>query len=287
MEKEIIIAKSIPIRNIGEDEYWLQDQIYDNPKCLGLGDLIAVERERQQSSGGKMDILLKNQSSDTMYEVEVMLGDTDPDHIVRTIEYWDNEKRRFPQRKHFAVLIAENINKRFFNVIHLLSHFIPIIAIQVSLIEDKEKYFVHFSTVLNTYEEIDDGTTPDGRKTTKDDWIKKANWMVELSDYFLELVKEKFNVSVLKNYVDAYISISILGKNCIWFNWRKEPRSSIEFKIQSHLKDQARELLEKIGITVRELDQIISFTTDKTCVNNNKDTFFELFELLKASWGIE
>ncbi len=41
-----------------------------------------------------------------MYEIEVQLGETDPSHIIRTIEYWDLVKRKWPQRQHFAVLVA-------------------------------------------------------------------------------------------------------------------------------------------------------------------------------------
>ena len=33
-------------------------------------------RKRQQSSGGRLDILLKNPEDDSMYEVEVMLGES-------------------------------------------------------------------------------------------------------------------------------------------------------------------------------------------------------------------
>jgi hypothetical protein len=112
----------------------LQSQIVDNPGCLGLGELEAIAKERQQSSGGRLDVLLKNPEDDSMYEVEVMLGETDETHIIRTIEYWDNEKRKWPQRQHVAVLVAEHINRRFFNVIHLLSHSIPIVAVQVSML---------------------------------------------------------------------------------------------------------------------------------------------------------
>ena len=91
----IPIAKDLGIRELGLDEYWLQDQIYETPACLGLGDFEVVTKERVQSSGGRLDILLKD-PDDTMYEVEVMLGATDESHIIRTIEYWDNEKRRWP-----------------------------------------------------------------------------------------------------------------------------------------------------------------------------------------------
>jgi hypothetical protein len=119
----------------------------------------AIAKERQQSTGGRLDILLKNPEDDSMYEVEVMLGETEETHIIRTIEYWDNEKRKWPQRQHFAVLVAEHINRRFFNVIHLLSHSIPIIAIQVSILAAYDKKSLSFTKVLDTYEEIDDGVS--------------------------------------------------------------------------------------------------------------------------------
>ncbi len=116
MLEQVQLAQQLAIRDAGYDEAWLQDHIYENPACLGLGELDAIARERQQSSGGRLDILLKNPEDNAMYEVELMLGETDETHIIRTIEYWDNEKRRWPQRQHFAVLVAEHINRRFFNV---------------------------------------------------------------------------------------------------------------------------------------------------------------------------
>jgi hypothetical protein len=72
MSDEIEIAQSLPIREAGFDEYWLQDLIAENPSCLNLGELEIVTRERrQQSSGGRVDILLKDPEDDSMYEVEV------------------------------------------------------------------------------------------------------------------------------------------------------------------------------------------------------------------------
>jgi hypothetical protein len=71
----IPIGKSLSIRSCGYDEYWLQDQIADNPSCLQLGDLEVIFRERKQTSGGRLDILLKDPEDDSMNEVEVMLGE--------------------------------------------------------------------------------------------------------------------------------------------------------------------------------------------------------------------
>ena len=61
------------------------------------------------------------------YEVEIMLGTLDESHIIRTIEYWDIERQRFPSYEHVAVIVAEEITSRFFNVIGLLNRAVPII----------------------------------------------------------------------------------------------------------------------------------------------------------------
>jgi hypothetical protein len=135
MDKEISVGKKISIKNAGKNEVWLQDLIFANPSILGLGDLKAVCREKHQPSGGFLDIQLENPKDKSMYEVEVMLGTTDPSHIIRTIEYWDYEKRCYPQRQHFPVLVAENFNKRYFNVIQVLSMNVPMIAIQADMID--------------------------------------------------------------------------------------------------------------------------------------------------------
>jgi hypothetical protein len=85
MSEQIPIATVRSIRECGFDEFWLQDQIAENPACLQLGELELVSRERRQLGGGRLDILLTDPEDESMYEVEVMLGETDESHIVRTI----------------------------------------------------------------------------------------------------------------------------------------------------------------------------------------------------------
>ena len=88
------------IRECGFDEAWLQDYIWDNPSCLAacfrVDGLEGVMKERSQEGGGRLDLLLKDPDDETMYEVEVTLDETNADHIIRTIEYWDRERRRWP-----------------------------------------------------------------------------------------------------------------------------------------------------------------------------------------------
>ena len=79
----------------------------------------------------------------------MQLGKSDASHIVRTLEYWDIEKKRFPQYDHCAVLIAEDITSRFLNVISLFNGFIPIIAIQVKALRIENTISLLFTTVVD------------------------------------------------------------------------------------------------------------------------------------------
>src|SRR5438045_1477648 len=109
-------AEKVKLRDHA-NEGWLQTQIEQDPSILGLGDLVVLGRERRQSSGGRVDFLLHDSETNTMFEVEIMLGATDESHIIRTIEYWDIETRKNPSKEHRAVIVAEQITNRFFNVI--------------------------------------------------------------------------------------------------------------------------------------------------------------------------
>jgi hypothetical protein len=64
------------------------------------------DKERIQPRAGRLDLLLQDVEAKRRYEVEVQLGPTDKTHIIRTIEYWDIERKRYPQYEHCAVLVA-------------------------------------------------------------------------------------------------------------------------------------------------------------------------------------
>ena len=145
IKPEKIKLKDHPILN----ERWLQDIIARDPEILGLGDLILKDKERKQPRAGRLDILLQDAEINKRYEVEIQLGKTDESHIIRTIEYWDIERKRYPQYEHCAVIIAEEITSRFLNVISLFNGNIPLIAIQLTAYKNGDDYFLTFSTVLD------------------------------------------------------------------------------------------------------------------------------------------
>lgn len=130
-------------------ENWVQDIIADDPSILGLGDLVLRDRERIHPRAGRLDLLLQDPSTYKRYEVELQLGATDEAHIIRTIEYWDIERKRYPQYEHCAVIVAEDITSRFLNVVSLFNGALPIIAIQMQAYGVGEHITLVFTKVLD------------------------------------------------------------------------------------------------------------------------------------------
>ena len=139
----------IPLKNNPEiKEDMLQKFIFDDPTVLGLGELTSIQREKIQPQGGRLDLLFADDNN-TRYEVEVQLGATDPSHIIRTIEYWDTERKRYPQYDHCAVIVAEEITGRFMNVISLFNGTIPLIAMQVSAYKNGNDISLVFTKIID------------------------------------------------------------------------------------------------------------------------------------------
>jgi len=90
---KLVSMERISLKNSKDvNEKMIQDYIFENPSCLGLGELTALTKEKTQPVGGRLDLLMADDSN-TRYEIEIQLGETDPSHIIRTIEYWDTHVR--------------------------------------------------------------------------------------------------------------------------------------------------------------------------------------------------
>ncbi len=206
------------------NEKWLQSLIAGDPNVLGLGDLIVKDVERRQPRAGRLDLLLSDPETLTRYEVEIQLGATDEAHIIRTIEYWDIEKTRYPQYEHVAVLVAEDITSRFPNVISLFNKAIPLIAIQLRALEVGGVLTINATTVLDlarpgTEEEDDPGQTTD-----RGYWVSRGSEAsVAVADRVLEMINEITPGMVLK-YNKHYIGLARDGivDNFVEFRPRRE-----------------------------------------------------------------
>ncbi len=193
------------------NEEMIQKFIFDDPSVLGLGELTAIQREKIQPAGGRLDILLADDDGNR-YEVEIQLGSTDPSHIIRTIEYWDTEKKRYPQYDHCAVIVAEEITGRFMNVISLFNGSIPLIALQLSAYKygDDDVSLV-FTKIIDR---IDLGTDEEEELVTTDRkyWEneKSTKNMMKIVDSIYADLGDLISDYELK-YNKFYIGLSIDG----------------------------------------------------------------------------
>lgn len=217
-----------------------------------------------------------------MYEVEVVLGETDETHIIRTIEYWDNEKRKWPQREHYAVLVAESITRRFFNIIQLLSHAIPIIAVQADIVESEGKRVLHFSKVMDTYEEPEDDIGIN-EKHDEGFWQTKSAWTVDAAKTLLEVVKPVYPAASL-NFVKNYIAIDVNNNNYMGLHKRSGGKSLMWFWVSESLLPQASKLLDEAGISYVRKNQTVKMTIDKQMIETNADLLREVAKLVQQSW---
>ena len=150
------------------------------------------------------------------------MGATDESHIIRTIEYWDIERRRFPSKDHKAVIIAEEITNRFFNVIALMNRSIPIIAIQLNAVKIEDKISLNFTKVLDIYEEPEDEENLGGDVVDRGYWENRSNQKsIDLVDELVTLTKEIYD-SPRVTYNKHHIALGTQRKNFAWFHPRKK-----------------------------------------------------------------
>lgn len=192
----------------------IQEKIADDPSILGLGDLILKDKERIQPRAGRLDLLFQDPEINRRYEVEIQLGKADESHIIRTIEYWDIEKKRYPQYDHCAVIIAEDITSRFLNVISLFNGFIPLIAIQMNAYKFGDDIGLVFTKIIDELPlglvDEDEEKEIEQTTTNRDFWNKKSSVeTMQLTDKYLAIINETG-----KNYELSYTKANIrLGAN--------------------------------------------------------------------------
>ncbi|MFA6529071.1 MAG: hypothetical protein WCT46_06055 [Candidatus Gracilibacteria bacterium] len=265
-------------------EKWVQEIIANDPSVLGLGDLILKDKERIHPKAGRLDLLLQDSDSERRYEVEIQLGKVDESHIIRTIEYWDIEKKRYPQYDHCAVIIAEDITNRFLNVINIFNGSIPLIAIKMEAFKNGNDYWLNFTTVLN---EVSLGLVEEDEikeVTDRNYWEKRGTpKTVALADELLSMINEFTNGYELK-YNKFYIGLAKDGQpdNFVVFRPQKS-NTAIEIKLEQ--TNEIDKLIEDAGLNLMGYDNkwnSYRIKISKQDLIKNKEL---LMNLLKMSYG--
>ena len=270
------------------NEKWLQDRIGEDPSLLGFGDLVLRDRERPQAGAGRLDLLLQDAEASRRYEVEIQLGKTDESHIIRTIEYWDIERKRYPQYDHVAVIVAEDITSRFLTVIGLFNGFIPLVAIQLSAIQLGDTVSLVFSKVidemrLGLVDEDEEVRVPAdrgywekrGSKQTLAMADEMLGWLHEL-DPGLELKYNKFYIGLAKD-----------GRPNNFVSFRPQ-KDWLRVDIKLERSDETQAQLDASGLDVMDYEVRwgqYRIRVGKADLTKHKDLLVSL--MAKARGGVE
>lgn len=236
-------------------ERWVQDRIAENPQILGLGDVVLKDKERIQPRAGRLDLLLQDAEASHRYEVEVQLGKTDESHIIRTIEYWDIERKRYPQYEHTAVIVAEEITARFLNVISLFNGTIPLIAIQMSAVQLSGTVSLLFTTVLD---EARFGLVDEDEEvqevTDRAYWEARGSKVtVAMADEVLKLVGE-FAPGLELKYNKFYIGLATNGHPNNFVQFRPQ-KNALRVEVRLPQSQETEATIEASGLDVMDYDK--------------------------------
>jgi hypothetical protein len=245
----------LSIRNHPElNEKWVQERIAEHPAILGLGDLILKDKERHQSGAGRLDLLLQEADGNRRYEVEIQIGKTDESHVIRTIEYWDIERKRYPQYEHTAVIVAEEITSRFLNVISLFNGTIPLMAVQMSALQLGDTVSLVFTTVLD---QVRFGLVDEDEEvheaTDRTYWENRGSKdTVAMADEFLEVLRS-FDPKLELKYNKFYIGLAEAGRpnNFVIFRPQKH---AIRVEPRLRRTEETERSIEAHGLDVMDYD---------------------------------
>ena len=233
------------------NEAWLQQVIADDPSILGLGSVIVKDRERTHRGGGRLDMLLQDEEGTGRYELELQLGASDESHIIRTIEYWDRERKRYPTYEHTAVLIAEDITSRFLNVVGLFNGHIPIMALQLTAVETSDGLGLIFTRVLDTVElGLMDEDEQVSETTDRAYWEKKkaSPATFAIADQIFQMCRS-FAPELQQSYLKHYIGFR-LGNQAFNFAVCKPGSTNLCLEIKLPKTDEIDAELERIDLQV-------------------------------------
>jgi hypothetical protein len=247
-----------------------------------------IRAEKVLPGAGRLDLLLHDEEEGIRYEVELQLGQTDPSHIIRTIEYWDLERRQSPQYSHVAVIVAENITSRFFNVISLFNRAIPIIAVQVQALEVNGATTLVFTKILDLTALGAEEDGPVEEPKDRNFWITKGSpESLALTDELLELIRSEVEPRAALKYNKNYIGIEVDGLVTNFMSFR--PRKhyvGVSFKSPPN-PDLASEL-EEAGIPVLSYQarwNEFRIQLFRSGFDENKDLLTRMVRMAKENFG--
>jgi len=170
---------------------------------------------------------MESNDGKNLFVIEAMVGEIDESHIVRCILYWLNEKKEVSMKNIHPIIIAENYNNRFFDVLYYLSNYIPFIVLQVTALSNGDLDSQGKRIVELVFHDIPSKGDSIFRARKKAEPSVESNreyWMNKMDNdqqnflFFLESEINNLSGDLLVNFNKDNISIGLEGVSKIFLS---------------------------------------------------------------------
>ena len=189
----------------------------------------------------------------------------------------------YPSLDHRAVIVAEDITNRFFNVIGLLNKAVPVIAVQLNAITLDNSLILNFVKVLDLAEPPDEDEGPGQEQVDRAYWESKSSAKsIEVMDRVIALTGEKWPTPRV-TYNRHHVALGTTGYNFCWFHPRKGAHVHLHLKTGPDAREAVAKKLEDGGIDcgMHRKDSIRMVLTSKE-IEQHRDLICEVLAVCEA-----
>ena len=180
--------------------------------------------------------------------------------------------------------MAERITKRFFNVIRVLSDAVPLIAIQVNVIESPHGRSLHFTKILDVYEEPDDGPPSDNGTYDEAYWQGRSKEVLEAARHLFELTRPIYTDTQLRyNKTRIVIRSGSSGYNQLSVQKGAGKKVILGFRYGAK-REEIQELLESSSIDFHEKSTVFRFQMTPEMIKSRHEIIEQIARLNKEWW---
>ncbi len=230
-------------------EKLIQKRIAEDSTLIGLHDVKLKAVEKIQING-RLDLQFKGTKADTRYEVELQLGKLDNDHVMRCVHYWNHERQKHPQYKHYAMIIAEKIPDHILETIKLFNVSITVAEIHI---DETNNIIDHNIIYENVIEDEDLCVTNGNNKDDNDkpyydmDYLKSA-WSEKSLAALYKICKltREVNKETGRNITKKYVGFTADDFYSFMFVESKE--DSLIVKLVLDQSPETESIIREVGL---------------------------------------
>lgn len=198
---------------------------------------------------------MESEDKNSVFVVELMLGPVDSSHIVRTIDYWlENRKnvRRNVECK--AVLIGERIiDSRFGEVVKFLTNSMPLVVKEVAALQLGGTMTLHFTTIFRSADLEERVESAEATPVNAEFWAKKDKQTLDVANAVVAILRD-VDSSVSPNFTQGYINVRVGNRTQGFIGFRSiKGRVRISVKVED--ASTWRKRLTSAGLQVIQTDK--------------------------------